>query len=370
MKVEIVSIGTELLVSDILDTNAAYVSRSLRDLDVQLTCKVTVGDDPAMIAEAFRNALQRADVVIASGGVGDGPDDFTREALTAVTPQPETTPPITLGDPKLHAAGLLVKLDECALFCLPGKRREMSYLLETEVLPFLRQQLSADMVTGWTLLRSVGLMESVLKQELADIAPDPRQRIMFDSFAGQTNIRIWVQAPSEEDVQAELAELKQTITDRLGDHIFGGEADRLEQVLLADMLQYGITIGIAECYTNRVLFEAMQPLPGHERAITFIEAQTWQQLANQLQLNNVTPDNLTEWCRHSAEKILLETGCDLGLLVYGNIMPGGVQILVTLASPNGVSVTQRSFGGHPENIDQWALTLGLAHLRRWLLVHS
>ena len=51
-------------------------------------------------------------------------------------------------------------------------------------------------------------------------------------------------------------------------------------------------------------------------------------------------------------------------------MPGGVQILVTLASPNGVSVTQRSFGGHPENIDQGALTLGLAHLRRWLLVHS
>ncbi len=370
MKVEIVSIGTELLVSDILDTNAAYVSRSLRDLDVQLTCKVTVGDDPEMIAEVFGNALQRADVVIASGGIGDGPDDFTRAALSAVTAQQESSAPVILGDPERYTNGFWVNLNDGVLFCLPGRRRELSYLLETEVLPFLRQRLSTSMVTGWTLLRSVGLMESVLKQELASIPLQPRQRLMFDSFAGQTNIRIWVQAASEEGIQAELDSLKQSVLARLGDYVFGGEADRLEQVVLADMLQSGITIGIAECYTNHVLFEAIRPLPDYERAVTFIKAQTWQQLANQLHLENLTQDNLTEWCRRSAEKILQTTGSDLGLLVYSNIMPGGVQILVTLASPHGVSVTQRSFGGCPENIDQWALTLGLAHLRRWLLVHS
>jgi hypothetical protein len=64
-----------------------------------------------------------------------------------------------------------------------------------------------------------------------------------------------------------------------------------------------------------------------------------------------------------------ETGNPLGLVIYNNVTQGGVQILVTLASPNGVSVTQRSFGGHPDNIDQWALSLGLSHLRRWLLAH-
>ncbi|NJN54274.1 MAG: hypothetical protein HC804_05645 [Anaerolineae bacterium] len=70
MKVEIVSIGTELLVSDILDTNSAFVSRSLREVKVDLTCKVTIGDDPDMIADAFRTALRRADVVSFYGGVG------------------------------------------------------------------------------------------------------------------------------------------------------------------------------------------------------------------------------------------------------------------------------------------------------------
>lgn len=369
MKVEIVSIGTELLVSDILDTNAAYVSRSLRDLSVELTCKVTVGDDPAEIAEVFHNALLRADVVIASGGVGSDPDDFTRQALTAVIGQTSNSKLTTIGGDNLHTKGIMAEVDQGTLFCLPGKRRDMSYLIETEVLPYLRQALSADMVTGWTLLRSVGLMESVLKQELADAAPDPRHRIMFDSFAGQTNIRIWVQAASEEIVQQELAAIKKVVINRLGDHIFGEEADRLEQVVLSSILGHKIRLGLGECYTNRVLYESLSPLPKSSQVVTFIEAQTWQQLANELNLDNATQENLTEWCRHSAEKILQKTGSDLGLLVYSNILPGGVQIIVTLASPYGVSVTQRSFGGHPDNIDQWALTLGLAHLRRWLLVH-
>ena len=70
MKVEIISIGTELLVSDILDTNAAYISRSLREVNVSLTSKITIGDDPEMIADAFQVALRRADVVIATGGLG------------------------------------------------------------------------------------------------------------------------------------------------------------------------------------------------------------------------------------------------------------------------------------------------------------
>ncbi|HEX6383482.1 MAG TPA: hypothetical protein VF177_02325 [Anaerolineae bacterium] len=79
---------------------------------------------------------------------------------------------------------------------------------------------------------------------------------------------------------------------------------------------------------------------------------------------------MTQWCRTAAEQLRLKSETDLGLVVYKNVTRSGVQVLVTLASPTGVSVTQRSFGGHPENIDQWAFTLGLTHLRRWLLVHS
>jgi nicotinamide-nucleotide amidase len=376
MKVEIVSIGTELLVSDILDTNSAFVSRSLREVRVNLTCKVTVGDDPEMIADAFRAALRRADVVISTGGLGTGRDDFTRQAVTAVTGRellpdpPGVSGAKTLGDSTVRMCGILLEEAEGTLICLPGDRREMAYLLETEVLPYLRQQLYAETKAGWALLRSVGLMESNLKQELADLAIDPQHRITFDSFAGQTNIRLWVQAGSDAEVQNELERMKTIVKERLGDHIYGNEADRLEEVVLHALLKNNIKLTVLECYTNQILAETLATMPESQQVVTVLPWQTWYETADKLQLEAVTQNNLTQWCRSAAERLIETTENSLGLVVYSNMTQGGVQILVTLASPNGVSVTQRSFGGHPDNIDQWALTLGLSHLRRWLLVHS
>lgn len=375
MKVEIVSIGTELLVSDILDTNSAFVSRSLREVKVNLTCKVTVGDDPDMIADALRAAMRRADVVISTGGLGTGRDDFTRQAVTAVTGRellpapPGVSGARILGDATVHMCGILMEEPEATLICLPGNRREMAYLLETEVLPYLRQQLYAETKAGWALLRSVGLMESNLKQDLADLAVDPQHRITFDSFAGQTNIRLWVQAVSDAEVKSELEHMTSVVKERLGDHIYGTETDRLEDVVLNALIKNNVKLSVVECYTNQIIADTLLPLPGADKVITVLPWQTWYDMADKLQLEVVTQNNLTQWCRTAAER-LIETSAEmLGLVIYNNVTQGGVQILVTLASPHGVSVTQRSFGGHPDNIDQWALTLGLSHLRRWLLVH-
>ncbi len=375
MKVEIVSIGTELLVSDILDTNSAFVSRSLREVKVDLTCKVTVGDDPDMIADAFRAALRRADVVISTGGLGTGRDDFTRQAVTAVTDRellpefPGIADARVLGDASTHMCGILMEEEAGTLICLPGNRREMSYLLETEVLPYLRQQIHSETKDGWALLRSVGLMESNLKQELADLATDPQHRVTFDSFAGQTNIRLWVQANSDEEVQNELRRMTAVVRERLGDHIYGTEADRLEDVVLNALIHNGVKLSLMECYTNQIMADTLNRLPGSDKVIKVMPWQTWYEAADKLHLEAVTQHNLTQWCRLAAEKLVEHSEDMLGLVVYSHMTQGGVQILVTLASPHGASVTQRSFGGHPDNIDQWALTLGLSHLRRWLLVH-
>lgn len=375
MKVEIVSIGTELLVSDILDTNSAFVSRSLREVKVDLTCKVTVGDDPDMIADAFRTALRRADVVISTGGLGTGRDDYTRQAVTAVTGRellpdpPGIAGARLLGDASVRMGGLLMEEEAGVLICLPGNRREMSFLLDTEVLPYLRQQIHSETKNGWALLRSVGLMESSLKQDLADLATDSQHRVTFDSFAGQTNIRLWVQANSDEEVQNELHRMTNVVRERLGDHIYGAEADRLEEVVLNALIQNGVKLSLLECYTNQIIADTLNRLPGSKKVINAMPWQTWYEAADKLHLEAVTQSNLTQWSRAAAEKLVELSGDMLGLVVYSHMTQGGVQILVTLASPNGASVTQRSFGGHPDNIDQWALTLGLSHLRRWLLVH-
>lgn len=376
MKVEIISIGTELLVSDILDTNAAYISRSLREVNVALTSKVTVGDDPEMIADAFKVALRRADFVIATGGLGNSKDDFTREAVTAVSHRKAISEPpgiqggVVLGNSEASATGLMLEEEAGVLVCLPGSRREMSYLLETEVLPYLRQRLSGELQTGWTLLRCVGVMESSLKQDLADLNAIPGQRITFDSFAGQTNIRLWARAQTMTAVEEQLARLKTAVSQRLGDHVFGNEADRLETIVLQQLTQSNLQLSLAECYTHGILYNTLATLSQAAGHVQLHPARTWNDLAAALQLETLTGDNLSQWCRSAANALRSQANTDLSLIVYKNVTQGGVQILVTLASHHGVSVTQRSFGGHPENIDHWALTLGLTHLRRWLMVHN
>jgi molybdenum cofactor synthesis domain-containing protein len=377
MKVEIVSIGTELLMSDILDTNAAHVSRSLREVNATITSKVTVGDDLEMIVDALQVALRRADVVLTIGGLGDKADDFTRQAAAAVTGRELLPSPpgiagvVTLGHADGGATGILLEALRGTLVCLPGERREMAYLLETEVLPYLQRQFETETKSGWLLLRTVGIMESSLKQQLSDLLVGSRHRITFDSFAGQTNIRLWVEAKSEEQVDSELHRLKQMVLARLGDHVYGQGEDQLEGVVVQTLLKSGIRLVVAECYTGRILARLLARLPGAEQVVTILPATTWPELAQFLSLATAVLDNdLTTGCRIAAEQLLAQTGAHLALVVFNNVSQGGVQVLVTLASSHGVSVTQRSFGGQPEHIDHWASTLGLAHLRRWLMVHT
>ncbi|MCP5098556.1 MAG: hypothetical protein GY943_23650 [Chloroflexi bacterium] len=375
MKVEIVSIGTELLVSDILDTNAAFISRSLREVQVQLTCKVTVGDELDMIVDSLRVGLSRADVVLTTGGLGSGADDFTKQAvsmlvgLPLVSELPGIAGAIPLGHLNENMQGLMVEGTDGTIICLPGNRREMAYLLETEVFPYLRKHMAVQLKSGRLLLRTVGIVESSLKQDIATLRTGPNHRMTFDSFAGQTNIRIWVEAETDKLVQQELDRLKLMMMTRLGDHIFGFEQDRLENVVLNSLKNSSRKLTIAECYTGQILAETFSALPEIDPFITILPTNDWRELADYLQLEQLTLENLTHWCRTAAEHLIVQSQSDLGLVVYNNVAQGGIQILVTLASPFGVSVTQRSFGGHPENIGQWAFTLGLSHLRRWLMVH-
>jgi molybdenum cofactor synthesis domain-containing protein len=376
MKVEIVSISNQLLMSDILDTNAAHVSRSLSQLKVSLTCKVTVGDDLDLITDVIQNALARADIVITIGGLGSAKQDFTRQAVARALGRDYTADfgvagAAILGNKDAYMPGLLVHDEQGTLFCLPANRNEMSFLLETEVFPYLQDYALLPPKSNWLLLRTVGQAASSLKEMLTGIAQEPDEKVTFDTFAGQANVRLWAQAPTEAELAERLARLKQEALLRLGDHVYGEGEVRLESAILDALHQHQRRLVLAECNTNQILANTWQRLlPEGDDTITAVATDTPAELANYLQIEPYQPDDdLTQWCRTVAEILLAQTNSDLSLLVYKNILPGGVQILVTLASPQGASVTNRSFGGHPDYIDEWSITLGLTHLRRWLLVH-
>jgi len=378
MRVLLISIGTELL-SDILDTNAALAARRFQESNIPLVGKVTLGDDLISIEETLVGAIGRMDVIVTIGGLGTHENDLTHKAVAQITGRecfPKKVPPIEnvlpIGGPEVGRQGFLLEASESTLICLPGKPRDMAYLLETEVLPLLQRRNIEDAAHGWALLRTAGLMESTLTQQLMDLNVGDSQRVSFSSFAGQTDIGIWVEGESQRWVNRQLEVLVSEVLERLGDQVYGRAGDRLEDVLLSHLERSQIKMAAAECYTEGSLAQTLgQARSGlNSPFVTVAPARTSAELAQYLDLDVLTTEtDLTGWCRDAAERLKEINSADIGLVVYNNITPGGIQLLITLASSYGVSVMQRSFGGHPDNIAQWASTLGMVHLRRWLLAH-
>lgn len=378
MRVLLISIGTELL-SDILDTNASLAARRLQESNIPLVGKITLADDLLSIKETILGALNRMDVILTIGGLGRDENDLTHQAVAEITGRscsPDKVPPLDsvlpLGGPEVGRRGFLLEEAKSTIICLPGKPRDMAYLLETEVLPLLQRRLIDGAAHGWALLRTAGLMESTLAQQLMDLNNGDHQRVSFSSFAGQTDIGLWVEGETQVWVNQQLEMLVNEVLDRLGDQVYGQIGDRLEDVLLHDLEKSRVKTAAAECYTNGSLAQTLgQARIGTNSMVTIAPAATGTELADHLDLEALTSDtDLTRWCREAAERLQEKAAADIGLVVYNNITPGGVQLLVTLASAHGVSVMQRSFGGHPDNIAQWASTLGMVHLRRWLLAHQ
>lgn len=375
MKVEVVSIGTELLMSDVLDTNSAYISRSLQTVGAELIYKVTVGDHLERITEAFLVALDRADVVLAIGGLGTAVNDFTRAAAAAATGlEYDAEAHVVIGATSMAvtpdlAASFFIDTHDSLLFCLPGNRREMAYILETAVFPYLQRQ--QQLKSGWVLLRTVGLMESSIRQKLSDLTAAPNQTISFDSYAGQTNIRLSVEADNEQAIEDQLSELNNQVRSRLGDHIYGQGNDRLEDIILVMLRHNRLRLAIVECNTNHFLSRALAQVPESDSIVETFPFDQVADLAAYIGIGSLeVQDEFVQWCRQATEQLRLKQGVELSLLLYSHVAPGGVQLSSFLSSKQGVSVTQRSFGGHPENINQWACTLGLSHLHRWLLARA
>ncbi|MFQ5421160.1 MAG: molybdopterin-binding protein [Anaerolineae bacterium] len=373
MKVEVISIGAQWLMGDILNTHIAYVAYSLREIQATLISRTTVSDDPDIIEDALQVALRRADTVLMIGGwQGTNPPTLTAVArVTERAPVPGTASvagAVMLAD-EPHRPGMLLNHQDKTIVCLPGFRRELTYLLETAVLPYLQKIIEITLPKKRAILRTVGVMESSLKLKLADLTETDNRHITFDSFAGQTTIQLWAQAETEASAKKELSLFKKEVLHRLGNYIYGEEDDRLEQVLVEALRHTHTHLAVAECCTDHTLLKLFNGVEAFSTAVTITSAKTSKVLAQQLALPPLADcDDITLWCRQAAEKLLEQSRIDVSLIVYNNITQGGVQILVTLASHLGVSVTQRTFGGHPENINLWAATLGLSHFRRWLLV--
>ena len=294
MRAEIVSVGSELLLGQIVDTNAAFIARQLAVLGLDLFHKATVGDNLGRVATALETALGRADVVITTGGVGPTEDDVTREAVARATGRELEFHPelldqieaffrarglplspsnrkqayiprgaIPMPNPVGTAPCFILEEGSRTLIVLPGVPREMEYLLRTAALPHVRSRYGLQAAIVSRLVRVAGLGESRVGELLADLmAKGANPTVGTMAHPGQVDVRIAAKAPDEAAARALIAPLEAEISARLGDTVFGRDGDTLEGAVAARLSEQGRTLGLVEIGTGGVVSERLTSEPG------------------------------------------------------------------------------------------------------------
>ena len=294
MRAEIVSVGSELLLGQIVDTNAAHIARQLAVLGLDLFHKTTVGDNLGRVAAALETALERADVVFTTGGLGPTEDDVTREAVAVATgrelefhqdlldqieaffrarglplsPSNRKQAYIPRGaipmpNPVGTAPCFIVEEGERTLIVLPGVPREMEYLLRTAALPHVRARYGLQAAIVSRLVRVAGLGESRVGELLADLmAKGANPTIGTMAHPGQVDVRIAAKAVDEATARALIAPVEAEICARLGDTVFGMDAESLEGAVAARLAEQGRTLALLEVGTGGLVSERLTSVHG------------------------------------------------------------------------------------------------------------
>ena len=406
MQAEIITIGTELLLGQIVDTNAAYLARQLASIGVNVYRKTTVGDNELRIAEAVRNALRRSDVVITTGGLGPTVDDKTREAVAAATDRelvldkellaeieafferrgrkmaennrrqayiPRNATPIH--NPVGTAPGFIVKHQGKYVISLPGVPRELRYLVEHEVLPFLRKTFGLRAVIRSRILRTAGMPESDIDRLIADLEESTNPTVGLAAHAGQVDIRITARGESDAAVERMLDEMETQIRQRLGDRIYGVGEERIEEAVARLLAARGLTLAALETNSGGMLAARLTATP--HGATVLREALV---IATERVMGHVphppvnAPPVSAEAAQVLARSYRAHTDADLAVTVLGDMDPEvgpyaerTGDTYIGLSSRDQTTGRHIRVGGTSEVARAWVVNSALDLVRRFLL---
>jgi len=392
MRAEIVTTGTELLLGQIDDTNATYLARQLRDLGIDIYFRSTVGDNERRIAQVLEQALDRADLVITTGGLGPTVDDVTREAVARVSGRPLVLFPdllaqietffarfgarmsdnnrrqaylpegcIPVENPVGTAPAFIVEDPRGTIITLPGVPREMRYLMEKTVVPYLQRRLGRQDVLVTRILRTVAVGESRVDQVIADLEASTNPTVGLSAHPGQTDVRIVAKAPTQAEAEALVADFEARIRERLGAAIYATGDLKLEFVVAELLRERGATLTVAETLTGGDVSRRLSAY------------------GDVFQGGIVAPEGLdiarllgTEWDSAGgepnavalAEKIRQAWGSSYGLAIVGDETD---RAWVALASAGSVATRRLRFQGRDHRARIWTTTVALEFLRRVLL---
>jgi nicotinamide-nucleotide amidase len=411
MGAEILTIGTELLLGQIVDTNASWIAQRLAESGIDLFYKTTVGDNAARIEAAFRLALSRADVIIATGGLGPTEDDLTRDVVAALLERPLRLDPAVLAhierrfahrkipmpdnnrkqamvpegaevlpNPNGTAPGLFLKDRGRCIALLPGVPVEMKPLLTEQVIPRVRDAFGIGSRIVSRILKTCGISESKVDQAIGDYFREMRNpTIGVLAHAGEIHIRLTCKGDDPATITRLLDDLEGKIRDRLGPLIFGRDEEKLEALVGQLLRGRGATLAVAESCTGGLLASRLTDIPGSsdyfERGVVAYSTDAKEEiLAVPPQLLRDFGAVSLEVARAMADGARRLSGTSFGLAITGIAGPTGG----TPEKPVGLACIALAWeGGHVEReyrlhggrelIKYRASQMALELLRRHLL---
>ncbi len=358
MRAEIISVGTELLLGQIIDTNAAYLSRELAGLGIGLYRRSTVGDNPQRLRQAIEEALDRSELVITSGGLGPTDDDLTKEMVAQVLGLPLVLhqPSLdsirnyfarmgrkmtennykqalipkggkVLPNPKGTAPGIAVNAKEKLVVCLPGPPRELKPMFCNYVLPLLQEESKGIILSR--VLRICGLGESMVAEELSDLlARQTNPTIAPLASEGEVKLRLTTRTNSVEEAVRLLDEMEAKVRDRLGIAIFGVDQETLEHVVVRLLTQRQETLAVAESCTGGLLASRITDVPGASEVldrglVTYSNRAKEELLGIPAEVISQKGPVSPEVAHLMARGVKEKSGTDWGIGITGIAGPGG-----------------------------------------------
>lgn len=382
---EIVTIGTELLLGEIHDTNSRFIARSLRDIGVDLYRLTTVGDNLNRITATLQEALMRADIVITTGGLGPTVDDPTRHAVANVfnvklvykeelweqildrfsrynrTPTENNkrqafipANSVSIPNPVGTAPAFYVELGGKTLISLPGVPREMEYLMNHFVVEYLkhRYDLRDEIILPW-VIHTISKGESSIDEIIGEMETLSNPTVGLLAHPGQTDIRVTAKAPSAAEAEEMMQPVLREIREKLKNYIYGENETTLEQAVAELLNQSQTRVSIIESGTNGEVFE---------------------NLKKYMQDGQLTGDNVDlvfsgETLNRLMHEYQEQKNADMVLSVIVSSKDTDPHVQIALLHNGQLSEVKRLYGGPAGDAVTWAVNYALDMIR-WKFIEN
>ncbi len=356
MKAEIFSIGTELLMGELADTNGSWIASRLPTLGIQLQWISIIGDSLDLLSEAFQRGLQRSDIIFTTGGLGPTQDDLTREGVAqALGETPTVQEEVVRGLEKYFqgrgmtmpshnikqahlipsaefvrnrngtAPGWWVENKGKIIVCMPGPPGEMHPIWEEEVAPRLREMVD-DEVTVTRNIKTLGMSEAAIDEEISEFFGQENPYLGIYSKADGIHLRVIARAKDEVTARELIQPVEEAINQRLGAYIWGHDDETPEQSLGQVLLQRGLSLATMESVTGGLLANSISEVP---ESSSYFKGGVVAFSKESMLAHGVPADTLERFGEASQETANAmaiaareSSGADFGIGVAGVIGPG------------------------------------------------